>query len=270
MACKVKPEKEVCFRLVLIPISCKKEKQMSTKARSGVEFHSGNSLQTTNFMINDPLQKQIVPFTLEKCVVRIIWQITRNLNWVAFCLSAQLLFIATHLSRLGILKLEHQTCWLSCYSYVMKLLNCSDLREIFVGVSLLQNQPGGSACGLAPRKKGNTGCYTWVTFSWCKLPRFCGLLGLSESHFLFCIFEVISLRSYFLFCCVQHSKSEPCWENVGCLWGLGGGSFREAAKDNEHQSILLNVLLLKKPMTAKIQPMLSARLDNQHSKNFPL
>lgn len=114
-------------------------------------------------MINEPLQKQIVPFTLEKCIIRIIWQIKQTLKWTAVPLPIQLLFTAVHLPRLGILKLTQQTCWLSCYSYLRKLLNFSDLREIFVGASLLQDQPGGPAHGLAPWKKGNTGSYTWVT-----------------------------------------------------------------------------------------------------------
>ena len=174
--------------------------------------HSGNSLQTTNLMISEPLQKQIVPFTLEKCVIHIIWQITQILKWTAFPLSIQLLFIAMHLPRLGILKLMHQTCWLSCYSHVMKLLNFSDFREVFVGISLQQNQPGGSAHGLAPWKKGNIGSYTWVTLSWREWAWPCGLLGLLGSYLLFRVFCFA----------VYNTKTEPCWENenVGVFYSM--------------------------------------------------
>lgn len=214
-------------------------------------------------MINDPLQKQIVPFTLEKCVICIIWQITQNLNWVAFRLSAQLLSIATHLSRLRILKLMHQTCWVSSYSYEVTQLRW--FKRNICGHVFAAESAGRLSMWVSSKEERE---YSILYLSYPLLmwvTPVCGLLGLSESYFLFHIFEIISFILL-----VQHSKSESCWENAGRIWGCGGGSFRKAVKDNEHKSILLNVLLLKKPMTVKTQPMLSARLANLHSKELSI
>lgn len=149
-------------------------------------------------MINDPLQKQIVPFTLEKCVIRIIWHITQNLNQVAFRLSAQLLSIATHLSRLCILKLVHQTCWLSSYSYEVTQLRWFK-RNICGHVFAAESARRLSMWVSSKEEREYSILYlSYPLLMW--VTPVCGLLGLSESYFLFHIFEVISLRSYLLFC----------------------------------------------------------------------
>lgn len=233
--------------------------------------YSGNSLQITNFVISEPLQKQIVPFTLEKCVIHIIWQIKPKMNslssfyMVAFhCYAfAQAECFKTNAPDLLTLMLLlcYEVTELRCFkrNSCRHNFGAESTRRLSTWVSSMEERKYWKLHFSYP-------LLTWVTLTlWVA-----GTLGvISFVPYLWGhTFCSISLGSYLLFCWVQHSKSEPCWENASRLWGHRGESCGKAVKDTEYRSILLNVLLLEKPMTVKMQPMLSVSLANPLSKEL--
>lgn len=210
-------------------------------------------------MNSKPLQKQVDPFTFKKCVIHIIWQTAQNLKWASFPLSTHVFHC--YLPRLGIWKLRHQTCWLSCYKVTQilwfKRNTCrhdfavESTRRLNTFISLQEESKYWKLLFDLPSpdvsKLGPIGCWDFWGHKLCS----------------------VSLRSYLfflylwdhIFCfAVFNKRSEPCWENVTCLWSRRGGSLGNAVKASEHRSILLNALLPKEPMAVKMQPLLSVRL----------